>query len=102
MVAEEGGQMKYGDPEYQRQIEVIRQIPSNKVNAESLDGYSEADMLDFERRHLIELTQLAMRENPAGQKALISGCDIRIVMEVIGDYITRQEEKEKALQEITK
>jgi len=93
--------MKYGDPEYQRQIEVIRQIPSNKVDAENLEGYSVDDMMNFEKKHLIELTQLAMRENPAGQKALITGCDIRIVMEVLGDYINRQEEKEKALQEIT-
>jgi len=92
--------MKYGDPEYQRQIEVIRQIPSNKIDAENLEGYSVDDMLNFEKKHLIELTQLAMREDPAGQRALITGCDIRIVAEVLTDYIEKQEEKARALAEL--
>ena len=91
--------MKYGDPEYQRKLEVIQAIPSNKVDPENLNRYSEQDMRDFEKRHLQELTDQTMKMDPDEQMAVAAGLNIAVLHNAIGEYIKRQELKAAKLDE---
>jgi len=43
--------MKVGDPEYQRALDVITAIPSNKVDAVDLSGLTDAEMAEYESQH---------------------------------------------------
>lgn len=97
--------MKYGDPEYKRRLEVIKTIPSeatipsNKIDAVDLSGLSPEDMLDYEKRHLQELTDMALKMDPAEQEATARGLHIAVLFNAIGDYIKRQELKERKHEE---
>jgi len=91
--------MKYGDPEYQRRLEVIQAIPSNKTDAENLNKYSEQDMRDFEIRHLQELTDQAQKMDPDEQMATAKGLNIAVLHNAIGEYIKRQELKAAKIDE---
>lgn len=91
--------MKYGDPEYRRRLEVIQAVPSNKVDEENLDRYSEQDMRDFEKRHLQELTDQTMKMDPEEQTAVAAGLNIAILFNALGDYIKRQELKAAKIDE---
>lgn len=91
--------MKYGDPEYQRRLELINSIPSNKIDSDNLNKYSAEDMRDFEKRHLQELTDQTMKMDPAEQEAVAAGLNIAILFNALGDYIKRQELKAAKLDE---
>lgn len=91
--------MRYGDPEYKRRIELINSIPSNKVDADNLNKYSVEDMRDFEKRHLQELTDQAMKMDPEEQMATARGLKIEVLHNAIGEYITRQELKAAKIDE---
>jgi hypothetical protein len=43
--------MKPNDPNYKRQLDVITQIPSNKVDAIDLSGLSELQMAEYASQH---------------------------------------------------
>lgn len=43
--------MRPGDPNYRKQLEVIGEIPSNKVDAIDLSGLSELQMAEYESQH---------------------------------------------------
>ena len=43
--------MKVGDPEYQRQLDVITTIPSNKVDEVDLSGLTQQEMAEYESQH---------------------------------------------------
>ena len=92
--------MKYGDPEYQRRLEVISMIPSNKFDSENLNNIPEEAMRDFEKRHLQELTDQAMKMDPAEQMATARGLNIAVLHNAIGEYISRQELKAAKLDEV--
>ena len=97
--------MKYGDAEYKRRLEVIQTIPSdmtipsNKIDAVDLSGLSPEDMLDYEKRHLQELTDMALKMDPAEQEATARGLNIAVLFNAIGEYIKRQELKERKHEE---
>lgn len=95
--------MKYGDPEYQRRLEVIRAIPSepisNKFDAEDLSTHSPEAMRDFEIRHLQELTDQTQKMDDAEQMATARGIRIEILHNAIGEYIKRQELKAAKIDE---
>ena len=92
--------MKYGDPEYQRKLEVISMVPSNKVDEDNLNLYSDQDMRDFEVRHLQELTDQAMKMDMNEQMATARGLNIAVLHNAIGEYISRQELKAAKLDEV--
>lgn len=92
--------MKYGDPEYQRKLEVISMVPSNKVDEDNLNRYSDQDMRDFEVRHLQELTDQAMKMDMNEQMATARGLNIAVLHNAIGEYISRQELKAAKLDEV--
>ena len=92
--------MKYGDPEYQRKLEVISMVPSNKFDSENLNNIPDDAMRDFERRHLQELTDQAMKMDPDEQAATARGLNIAVLHNAIGEYISRQELKAAKLDEM--
>lgn len=91
--------MKYGDPEYQRRLDIISAIPSNKFDEVDLNRHSEQDMRNFEIRHLHELTDQAMKMDEEEQMATARGLRIEILHNAIGEYITRQEEINKSMKQ---
>jgi len=95
--------MRYGDPEYQRRIELIQTVPSepisNKFDDEDLSVHSPEKMRDFELRHLQELTDQAMKMDPEEQMATARGLNIAVLHNAIGEYITRQELKAAKIDE---
>ena len=96
--------MKYGDPEYRRRIEMLQTVPdhlSNKVDAENMAQYTEADMREFEVRHLQELTDQTMKMDEYEQMAVARGLKINIIYAAIGEYINRAEEQAAAIKQIT-
>lgn len=91
--------MRYNNPEYRRQIELIQSVPSNKIDADNLNKYSAEDMRDFEKRHLQELTDQALKMDPEEQEATARGLNIAVLHNAIGEYIKRQELKAAKLDE---
>lgn len=91
--------MRYGDEEYGRQLDVIQAIPSNKVDAVNLNNISDESMRDFEKRHLLELTEQARNMDVNEQIATAAGLRIEVLFNAVGDYIRRQEAKEKKHEE---
>lgn len=96
--------MKYNDPEYRQRIEMLQGIPNqltNKVDAVPMDQYSEADMREFEVRHLLELTDQTMKMDDFEQMAVARGLKINIIYAALGEFITKAEEQAKAIKQIT-
>lgn len=91
--------MKYGDPEYQRRLDLINMIPSNKFDSENLNNIPDEAMRDFEKRHLQELTDQTMKMDPDEQAAVAAGIHIAILHNAMGEYIKRQELKAAKLDE---
>ena len=91
--------MRYGDEEYGRQLDVIQAIPSNKVDNVNLNNISDDSMRDFEKRHLLELTEQARNMDADEQQATAAGLNIAVLYNAVGDYIRRQELKEKKHEE---
>ena len=78
---------------------MIQAVPSNKVDEENLDRYSEQDMRDFEKRHLQELTDQTMKMDPEEQTAVAAGLNVAVLFNALGDYIKRQELKAAKIDE---
>ena len=96
--------VKYNDPEYRRRIEMLSGIPnqlSNKTDEVDLSRISEADMREFEVRHLLELTDQTMKMDDFEQMAVARGLKIGIVYSILGEYINRAEEQSAAIKQIT-
>lgn len=85
--------MRVGDPEYQRALDLISTVPSNKTDDTNLKRYSEDEMRDFEIRHLLELTEQAQNMDINEQMATAKGLMIEVLFNAVGDYITAQQQK---------
>ena len=92
--------MKPNDPEYKKQLETISLIPSNKFDADNLNALTKEDMRDFELRHLRELTEQAANMDADEQLATARGIRIEILHNAVGEYITRQQEKNHAITQL--
>ena len=66
--------MRVGDPEHQRQLDVITTIPSNKVDEVDLSGLTKQEMAEFENQHEKDLR---------AQVRAYDETDLRIVAEEI-------------------
>lgn len=96
--------MKYGDPEYRRRIEMLSGIPnqlSNKTDEVDLSRLSEADMREFEVRHLQELMDQTQKMDDFEQLAVARGLKIGVLYAVLGEYINKAEEQSAAIKQIT-
>ena len=83
--------MRVGDPEYKRKLEMISMIPSNKIDDNNFNRYSEEEMRDFELRHLRDLTEQAQNMDVNEQMATARGIRIEILFNAVGEYITAQQ-----------
>lgn len=83
--------MRLGDPEYQKALDVITAIPSNKTDDTNLKRYSEDEMRDFEKRHLLELTEQARNMDIDEQIATARGLRIEVLHNAVGEYIEAQQ-----------
>jgi len=84
--------MRVGDPDHQRQLDVITQIPSNKVDEVDLSGLTQQEMDEYESQHEKDLR---------AQVRAYDETDLRIVAEeivnigwthlynVLGDYFEK-------------
>ena len=52
--------MKYGDQEYEKKLEIINAIPSNKFDTDNLKNISDAAMDEFNEKHLRDLREQVM------------------------------------------
>ena len=96
--------MKYNDPEYRRRIEMLSGIPnqlSNKTDEVDLSRLSEADMREFEVRHLQELMDQTQKMDDFEQLAVARGLKIGVLYAVLGEYINKAEEQSAAIKQIT-
>ena len=85
--------MRVGDPEYQRALDVISGIPSNKVDRVNLNNIPEDEMRDFEKRHLLELTEQARNMDIDEQIATARGLRIEVLHNAVGEYIEAQQKQ---------
>lgn len=83
--------MRLGDPEYQKALDVISGIPSAKTDDTNLNLYSEDAMRDFEKRHLLELTEQARNMDIDEQIATARGLRIEVLHNAVGEYIEAQQ-----------
>lgn len=85
--------MRVGDPEYKKKLDMISMIPSNKIDENNFNRYSEEDMRDFELRHLRDLTEQAQNMDINEQMATARGIRVEILFNAVGEYITAQQEQ---------
>lgn len=52
--------MKYGDDEYNKKIDFISMIPSNKIDTDNLKNISDQDMERYNEKHLRDLREQVM------------------------------------------
>ena len=90
--------MRVGDPEYQKKLDMISMIPSNKIDDQNLNNYTSEDMRDFELRHLRELTEQAANMDVDEQIATAAGLRIEVLFNAVGDYIEKQQENNRTIE----
>ena len=81
--------MKVGDPEYQRALDVITAIPSNKVDAVDLSGLTDSEMAEYEGQHERDLrAQIRAFDEKDKQIVVdeIMNCNWSIVWNAFGQY----------------
>ena len=57
---ERGKNLRYGDEEYQKKLNFISTIPSNKIDTDNLKNISDEDMSAFNEKHLRDLREQVM------------------------------------------
>lgn len=86
---ERGKDMKYGDPDYRRQLDVITAIPSNKFDADDLSKHTTADMDEFNVKHLRDLREQVRGYDDQELTAVaeeIAKINFTILHNVLGEY----------------
>lgn len=81
--------MKYGDPEYRRQLDVITAVPSNKFDADDLSKHTRADMDEFNEKHLRDLRDQVHGYDEQELMAVaeeIAKINFTILHNALGDY----------------
>ena len=81
-----------GKREYQRQLDVINMIPSNKVDNPNLNLLSKEQMDEFEVRHLQELADQTRNYDFNEQRVVAENLDPFILYNTLGDWMTSARE----------
>lgn len=91
MVAEKGEEeMRPGDPEYQRQLDVITAIPSAKTDAIDLSGLSDLQMAEYESQHERDLRAQVRAFDERDKQIVVDEIlhdNWSIVWNVLGQYL---------------
>ena len=95
--------MRLGDPNHQRQLDLINSIPSNKVDAINLKNLSDDAMDQFNDKHLRELQEQVnaydAEELQAVSEAIVERCWM-IPFNALGEYFTRIYNQKEAIRTI--
>ena len=95
--------MKYGDPEYQKKLDLINMIPSNKMDEVNLNNLSEEAMKDFNEKHLRDLREQVLGYDIEELKVVaetITEIGWTIVYNAIGEYFDKTTKKIDTIREI--
>jgi len=95
--------MKYGDPEYQRRLNLINMIPSNKFDKENFNNLSEDAMNDFNEKHLRDLRDQVMgydEEELAVVADAITERGWTFAYNAVGEYFKKLTKKMDTIREI--
>ena len=79
--------------DYERQLDIITAIPSNKVDNPNLNLYSQDKMEEFEIRHLNELAEQARRYDINEQKVVAENLDPFILYNALGSWLSQAREQ---------
>ena len=96
--------MKLGDPEYQKALDVITAIPSNKVDAIDLSALTETEMSEYENQHERDLrAQIRAFDEKDKQIVLdeIIHYNWSIVWNMLGQYIMNLYTKVESIRNTT-
>lgn len=97
--------MKYGDPEYQRRLDLINMIPSNKMDEVNLNNLSEEAMQDFNEKHLRDLRDQVMGYDEEELEVVADAITERgwtFTYNAIGKYFEKTTKKIDTIREINK
>ena len=84
--------MKYNDSEYKKKLEVIQAIPSNKIDKDNLQQYSDATMAEFNQKHLRDLREQVMGYDEQELEAVAEAVTERgwtFTYNALGNYLDR-------------
>lgn len=96
--------MRLGDPNHQRQLDVITQIPSNKIDEVDLSGLTETEMSEFASQHERDLrAQVRAFDEKDKQIVLdeIMHYNWSIVWNLLGQYIMNLYTKVESIRNTT-
>ena len=84
--------MRPGDPIYQKQLEIIGEIPSNKFDAVDLSGLTDREMAAYDSQHERDLRAQIRAFDDEDKRIVVDeilNCGWTHVYNVLGDYIGR-------------
>lgn len=87
--------MRWNDEEirdYKDRIDVISNIPSNKIDVPNLNNLTDEQMEEFERRHLLELAEQVKRYDFNEQQVVAENLDPFILYNALGQWMTAARE----------
>lgn len=77
-----------GIRDYKRKIDLINNIPSNKIDSPNYNNYTEEQMEEFEMRHLQELAEQTKRYDINEQQVVAENLDPFILYNALGKWLT--------------
>lgn len=96
--------MRPGDPNYRKQLEVIGEIPSNKVDAIDLSGLSELQMAEYESQHERDLRAQVSAFDEKDKQIVVDEIlhnNWTIVWNVLGQYMMSLYTKVESIRKTT-
>lgn len=81
-----------GKREYGRQLDIISNIPSNKIDSPNLNVYTKEQMDEFEIRHLQELADQTRKYDVNEQQIVAENLDPFILYNALGKWMTEARE----------
>lgn len=73
--------------ERERQLDIIGQIPSNKIDVPDFGQYSKDEMAEFERRHLMELAEQTKKYDLNEQMVVAENLDPFVCFNAVGKWM---------------
>lgn len=95
--------MKYGDPEYQKKLDLINMIPSNKFDSENLNNLSDDAMSNFNEKHLRDLREQVLGYDEEELQVVaetIAEIGWTYLYNAIGNYFEKTTKKIDTIREI--
>ena len=95
--------MRYGDPEYQKKIDMISTIPSNKVDEVPLKNITDETMEQFNEKHLRDLRDQVLAYDDEEAQAVAEALTERgwtYLYNALGEYFDKLYRQKQATKTI--